>query len=302
MSVNGGKCIESPPWIIRNVETVDGIEFVSLKTRDTGLCRFLYGGTSCSQLPSFLNTLRIARNAVISGAEESMVFDKPSSEWQVRKKMRSIQGEVRGPIVDVPLPSFGNDEKMYPPIVIKMKYTDKWQESVSIEVSAVALEYVSARAQHMLSDCDANPQKRFSHIGTDHEAILNKVYWHTTKNAWVATNQDPDAVQKHRTFRPSNDPASIAHEKEKAIQWSQTGIVSDDDEDTDDDAHVAISDDIDNAEHANENEYGEEDAAGHVHICANDARVDVASATSSQAVAHGDASKTLMDFFKRANH
>lgn len=214
LSVDGGA--SQQPWVIADVETVDGTEFVQLSVGDSGFNRFVTGTSKGLHRKSgFLSKLRELRTkATIKACCKCEGEDLFGATAAALKKQRTQSKEVskRGdtpPVVKVRVPQVEHDGIVIAAFDMQMKSSLDISCSVRVHAIADNLEYVRLGILSEDTSDRAVKQK------TDEEHIR----WRHDRSCFLATkNVEGTCVTK--TFRPTgDDEASKATALSKAKEW-----------------------------------------------------------------------------------
>jgi hypothetical protein len=151
IQIGGGSLKPSCPWIINDIQTVDGVDFVRIHKGDSGFHRFVNGGYkgSLSDTP-FLDDLKKKRNiATVTASEEPNIFGnntKPSD--RKRRQLLAAQRDAAQPeVLTIELPPVKCDVGEAAAISMKMRAptcyaSDKGAEGVDVELTIANLHYI----------------------------------------------------------------------------------------------------------------------------------------------------------------
>ena len=214
-------CVHGPmdtaPWMISDTEVIDGTDFVALKRRDVGFCRFV-AGKDWRKIPSmsFLNELQRKRTAeTILSCQSTSLFDDALPTQAARKRARHDAskkadcGELK-PWLSLSLPQLVCDDgTVVPACVIKVKSSLDTKEAVVVDLSVSTLSYI--RKAMMMSQ---KPEENIY-------AKKDGARWRSDRNCWtVSREEDGKAVKK--AFKPKGDAdEAVLDARDAAVAWSQ---------------------------------------------------------------------------------
>jgi hypothetical protein len=142
VQIYGGKT-KRDPWTVKNIVSINGIEFVDLQKTDSGFNRFVTGsakGTSCT----FDTTLRKRRNMAMLGHTDNidiMGNELPAPSRHTLNKMK--QGMATAPpYVDLEFPEVTVGDEHAPATTLRVATTKDFNSGVQLELSTGMLHYV----------------------------------------------------------------------------------------------------------------------------------------------------------------
>ena len=227
VAVSGGLCKQSP-WLIQNIEVVEGLEMVTLHKKDSGFCRFISGNTQGIRNMAFLDELRKLRTqSTVDACSDGDLFQTaPSNRRAKRAQLAEWKSGESPSKVRITLPAVGD----LPAKEIHVKSSFDITTNVSVEIDADVLQHIATCMK--ASESQGRTRTRPSDKG---------VRWMANRGGWLATRRTNDKNHM-KLFRPDCDESDdeIAKDKAKtsAIAWAASedvdGSGSGDD---DDDAH-----------------------------------------------------------------
>eukprot|EP00971_Amphidinium_carterae_P071859 1421240-Amphidinium_carterae.1 len=184
----------SLPWVISSLETIDGIEYVDLSRRDTGLHRFITHGTDLTCINWPFEQLKSLRNRQLSGTEQAeaaggSIFKKELSQHSKRKlrcKEKSKHEQFAYLLLDLPAVAYQGEEAG--PISFKVKRVQDLKMNCAIEVSVLSLTYLRlASLAHAESEAaEADPPKKRSRVVSG-LGVSKKLSWLSGKQVFLAS-------------------------------------------------------------------------------------------------------------------
>jgi hypothetical protein len=150
IQIYGGSLKPCYPWIISDIQTVDGVDFVRIQKTDNGLHRFVTGGHKQNgglKDTPFLDDLKKKRNiAMITASEEPTIFGNnitPSN--RKRRVLIAAQKNVDQPLIlTLELPAVECDVGEAAAISMKLRapMSDMKAEGVEVELTSANLHYI----------------------------------------------------------------------------------------------------------------------------------------------------------------
>ena len=224
--VKGGGCSDRAPWIIQNIEEVNGCEFICLKYQDTGFCRFVSGQYTIKDT-SFLERLKMLRTQAsfrsVGQEQESALFqDAAASAGPNRKqKQQARAAQERGtmpPIVQITLPAFtGAGGNEVPGITIQALSNLDSAALLKIEVKAEVLAYVrEALLAH--AEGEEEPNEEEEQDEPAEKVACKEVRWRGDKSVWLSTRVS-GGKKTTKSFRVKKDGSSD-RQYQRAVRWA----------------------------------------------------------------------------------
>ena len=207
--LTGGN-LQQRPWVLRNLEMVEGRQFWLMNKSESGFSRLITGVTQNNPLKDyvFFDELRTMRNNAMLNAPQA-----PNTKYMRNKlfrttQMRCMTSETR--ILEVHVPKIEHEGEEAPATVLRFKRTDNLAERVSIEIDPGSLNYIRLATLQR--------GKRPASRSRPHKSETPdpRVKWWARRKVWMATRKDG----MHRSFRP--DPAKENHYERKlshAVRW-----------------------------------------------------------------------------------
>ncbi len=183
---------DSKPWVINDIEAIDGIDFVELNKRDHGLARFVTSGGVGSGKMQFLDELRQLRTSACCDAIQpptEQLFAGGGGEERDMKKLKRMANKMP-PFVELQLPGFtGQDGRQVPPFALKVRSSLVWKEHVAVELSVESLHYI----KHALLKSQQTDLEE--HEGGKHR------YWRKDRKCWIATKKLHNGTVIRKSFK-----------------------------------------------------------------------------------------------------
>ena len=221
---------QKSPWIIDTMESLDGIEFVALKLRCTGFCRFIAGAFKDFKWKdqSFLQELAALRtHATIDAMEQKElspfgeVEPTPAAKKKARKNARSKAAAGDMPsYVDIKCKQIDlADGSHVGPLTFKIKASLNVREAPSVELDPHVLHYV----KHALLASEGSSEKE-----SPANVIMQRtqhVHWREARGCWTAQKG-----ARFKSFKPEdiNDSISVETAHTKAARWASSEHCDDD--------------------------------------------------------------------------
>lgn len=220
VAISGGAC-KSQPWIVTDLQTIDGTEYIQLQMRDYGLVRFVFGERAATTKSEFLNQFRVWRTtatvAALQHAEQpaEQLFELGVEHgWREKKRQRQNlkDAESRGDVpatVLVNLPKVEHNGTTFDEQQVRVKASLDVSASVWVELKTEVLDHV--RASMLTSVVQKADSSKF-------------VTWRSSEACYVAKKKEGDKFV-YKRFRPSDaDVESNAAAKVAAEAWVQAGV------------------------------------------------------------------------------
>lgn len=223
--VTGGGCKSTWPWVARNVELIDGTEYIQLEKKDSGFARFVSGAPDGARSMNFLDKLRAQRTtaSIQLATPGEALFEAPPTK-AARKAMKQSAAALRNkgalpPSVTLEMDGFtGVDGKEVPPTSFKVKSALDLKSPLYVELAPAALSYI--REAMRLSDNPQGKQRAPSNTG---------VRWRPERRAWLAQRRHPETDKiLTRSFQPAK-PMEDENNKEDARQLALKWAAGEDD-------------------------------------------------------------------------
>ena len=208
------------PWVVSNVQIVDGTEYVALQRR-SGFPRFVSGSWQAARALrwTFLQELMKTRTQATLDAM-SQTADCPfgtidvtsAAKKRARKdaKTQAKCGQMPE-TVTVALPRITLENDTYlGPISFKMRSSIDIRDAPVVELDAHVLHYIKVGMMMAENSDDANHGKGNSKG--------EGVRWRTARNCWVAVREHA----KYKHFKPAdlNDEVAVQEARDKAARWA----------------------------------------------------------------------------------
>ena len=201
--VKGGSLLPAFPWVVKDVETVEGIPFFELDGGHTGLCRFVTGKSKMPEVTWLEHLKKLRTDACMQASLEA-----------------SLQGEpqCKPPFVEVAVPDveFAGGWQFAPATSLKIKWPTTCGENIKLELSAANLNHVRRAC---LSSRAPRPHVRRKPWAPE----FKRCQWMAKDNGFLA--QRPD---EFRFFDAGDD---IDYARHLAYRWAKAeDMPSSDDE------------------------------------------------------------------------
>ena len=217
-SIVGGGCAKGCiPWVIRDIEIIDNIDYVKLTRRDSGFCRYVLGrnsGRNGLQDFKYLETLRMLRTSASERAitSDDMPLDalaaagvpsparsgqrRLSDMWgkrEDRAKARVVGADIKA--VEVELEEINFEGVVVGPLSIQMPFSLHYAQNVAVPLRADVLHYIRV-AILAAGECGHTSRKQAS---SDANAPKHSK-WIDQRSAFIAKRPGERA---YRTFKLS---------------------------------------------------------------------------------------------------
>ena len=208
--ISGGR-LGSKPWVVKDVEKIEGSDYATIAPKDTGLRRFLLGQSKYVADRAlkdiiFLDDLKAGRNNAMKGQFST----GEASAYRMRQSVKKAKLAEQSKTVQWTFPAVvGPDGEQRPETTIRFKRVDHENASVMMMMSEESLGYLYA----------ASHARGWREVSRNRPAKLDvPVRWDNQKAAWLARRPDP----KYRLFRPKDTgPCSMEHKRRRAEAWAQ---------------------------------------------------------------------------------
>lgn len=231
------------PWIIKNWETVDGLEFLELKRSDRHFAAFVVGdGIGGIRDHAYLDELRKLRNDaqvnVLCNVNNQLQLFEPGAKSTYKLKKERAKAKQLGhdppAVVSLNLPAVSWEGQTYDAIVMKVKGCKDYRGCISIELNATNLGYV--RAAMLVRGKTVQSRKRKQNTCESQQDCK----WVPKRMAYIC-KAVVDGIEKFVTVRAtSSDEFDISTAREKAVHIQRTGELP-----AEGDCDVAAADDAD---------------------------------------------------------
>lgn len=176
---------DAKPWAPRVVLTAKGVECITLDPKDSGFSRFVFG-TARWKACSFLDELMLMRTEssklAIIGDQGLFVAAPPRKgsyrEKAERKMVLDKAAEAEVEMVPVELPAWEGEEVKLDAMQVMVGFSLKRKALVEVELKPETLHYIASRCRAS----EAQPSRKRAAV----EQPSKGVYWHKSKNAFVA--------------------------------------------------------------------------------------------------------------------
>ncbi len=221
VSISWGK--SQKPWVLRDLECIDGVEFVVLSKRDYGFVRFVTSDGGDATQMRFLDRLRELRTKATfeAIAPNPSLFDEsvePSRQERKRAKTVGMQQGIP-PIVSLTLPAFTMEDGMeVGPCTVRVKASLDASFNVAVELDAKVLQHIKLAMRHSIV------QARQDSVGESGKAV----YWRNDKKCYIAIRTTGNQ-KVTRTVRPeSPSEEAMVAARDKAKQWASSSAAAGD--------------------------------------------------------------------------
>ena len=214
------------PWLIDNLENIEGREFLKLAHKDIGFCRFV-AGNKFRKIGNmqFLHDLQRRRSqatmdacATVPAIAQSLFDDVTptvAAKKKARKdaKSRAALGALPSTVV-LEMPSITTiDDHPVPATTLRVKSSIDVRDAVMVELDPHMIYYIK---HAMLSS--------FTDDGVKYDrGPADGVRWRSDRTCWLARRQneaDPERVIT-KSFKPKDDdPISIQEAADDAAAWA----------------------------------------------------------------------------------
>jgi len=183
VTINRIVSIETPdmnsPWQIKDVELIDGREFVKLDSHDKGFLRFAFGNRKPAF--TFISKLKELRTNATAGTTEGIFGNEVNpTKYATSKLKRQKKSDGLDKIVDVSLPGIEYGDHSVSPIVMSCKPSLDSHTTAVIELTTSNLAYIKLAMNRDADNDDVN---------TKVAAKLPKgIVWRQERGAYVVHN------------------------------------------------------------------------------------------------------------------
>jgi hypothetical protein len=201
-------------WIVEP-ETVDGIDFVEIRMKDSGFSRYVTGTTTGIWGMQFLNELRVMRTAASAtgcSPTTEIIASIPSKYHQNIQRRRSIAEHGMPNVIDVHLPAVTHCELHMPAHTMKLKASTDQGAPIAVELNEGNMHYLKLA---MLAGVTKPPTNKPS----EPTESASKVWWRAERNAYVACRSCSSTRKTlYNTFKVAADDDKIST-RDLAVQW-----------------------------------------------------------------------------------
>ncbi len=184
------KFSDSKPWVINEIQTLDGIDFVELNKRDNGFARFVTsGGGDITKMPFFDELRQLRTKACCDAIEppQEQLFGDEGKEPDTKKFKR--MANKMPTFVELQLPGFTRqDGREVQPLATKVKSSLVWKDHLAVELTVESLLYIK---HAMLKSLESERDDSCKHS-----------YWRKDRKCWIAMKKldNGKVIRKH--FKP----------------------------------------------------------------------------------------------------
>ena len=199
---------KSHPWLIKDLETVDGTEFVPLRSTDTGFLRFIDSGGAKPVDMSIIAHWKDLRTKATTGIQsESMFGDEANthSKYAANKMKRRNIDEGVADIIEIKVPAVEHDGITMPEMAMKCKSSVDTQSVLAVELTAQNLAYIRL-AMRAAPDVEDKHER-----GT--VASAKNVFWRPDRRAYIAKKGE-----KFKTFS-IKEYGDVDVARDRATEW-----------------------------------------------------------------------------------
>ena len=221
------------PWHVENTTTVMGLEFVHLKLRDSGFCRFLGGSSFRSfkaneskQFGAFIRQLSMQRSAATAEAMGmTSTQATPLGEVQLtgaaKKRMRA---DVKTKAAEGGMPEVVSipcrrvelrDGTVSGPITIKAIASLDVRDAPAVEIDGAVLQYIRTSMIASLEQVAEDENCVAKAIQSRGDCVR----WRQSRKSWVAVRP---VCKKMKAFKPeqAESPSAMKEAYDVAIRWA----------------------------------------------------------------------------------
>ena len=210
--ISGGR-LGAKPWVVKDVEKIEGNDYATIARKDTGLRRFLLGQSKYVADRAlkdiiFLDDLKAGRNSAMKG--QFSLGEASPSAYRMRQSAKKAKLAEQSKTVEWKFPAVvGPDGEQWPETAIRFKRVDHENAKVMMMMSEESLGYLYA----------ASHARGWREVSRNRSGKLDvAVRWDNQKGAWLARRPDP----KWRLFRPKDKSScSMEHKRRRAEAWAQ---------------------------------------------------------------------------------
>jgi hypothetical protein len=206
------------PWLIDDLERIDGRESLKLAHGDTGFCRFIAGKDwrKIKEM-SFLRELQLRRvqltvEACQSSKDAHSLFEDATPTKAANKRARN-DAKARASLgalpltISVPMPGFAYDGEIeIPDTSLTVKSSIDVKHAIMMELDAPMLQYVK-HAMRKSQDSDQDKAQR-----------NDGIRWRNDRGCWMARRRTGDGKFITKAFRPT-DVMAVDAAADLAAAW-----------------------------------------------------------------------------------
>ena len=217
--ISGG--MNTKPWLVAHIQTIDGMDMISLKKSDPGLTMFV-AGKRRGLNTRFLDKLKAMRTKATFDACNDSVFDVPLSDRRAKAKfkLQCISAGIPS-IVEVMLPAAAG----FAPQKIKVEASLDVRKTLSVELKGSVLDHIGELMRN--SEPEDTPVHARPRRGKG-------VQWVAGRRVFIATRTREGQPKRMKTFRPEDDgDEELAKDDamHRAVEWASRAEDTSDDED-----------------------------------------------------------------------
>ena len=223
-------------WIVNDIQSISGIEFVHIDIQNPDFCKFVRGKAHGCKNTMYLKTLKLLRSQktmelALSDGSTALFASQNANQQSYSQRKRQLQSAsaatARGDapeFVDIVMPGFcDSDGAPVESITAKVVADLDNRAKLLVELNPAVLAHV--RAAIAVSTLD--------HVDDATDPKVLGVRWLADRKCWQAVRADADdsggKKKRSRIFKPQSAdcPLALADAKARALEWRQ-GIGGDD--------------------------------------------------------------------------
>ena len=232
------------PWHVENTSTVMGVEFVPLKLRDSGFCRFLCGSSFRSfkkdetkHFGAFIRQLSMQRSAATAAAMGmTATLTTPLGEVELTSRAKKrMRADVKSKAADGGMPEVVTiecervellDGTVSGPITIKAIASLDVRDAPAVEIDCAVLRHIRTAMVAALEQDNEDENC----IARAIQSRGDCVRWRQSRKSWVAVRPGcnkmkafkPEHIESHSAMKEAYD---MAHRWATGEELADTGGV-----------------------------------------------------------------------------
>jgi hypothetical protein len=202
------------PWVVQDLEIIEGVEFISLVKDDTGFSRFVSGSTRGIFNMTFMNQMKKLRTTALTGARDGAFEDCTPTRWHNELLKQRCKDHGLPDFVEITIPECEHDGHRVPARRMKVKSSVDDAAALCVELTADNLACI--RAGMLASMKEAKQED-----SPDKVINTKAVRWRTDRNAFLAARScSSEGKLEYKTFKPTGD-SDKEECMENAYKWAR---------------------------------------------------------------------------------
>jgi hypothetical protein len=202
------------PWVVQDLEIIEGVEFISLVKDDTGFSRFVSGSTRGIFNMTFMNQMKKLRTTALTGVRDGAFEDCAPTRWQNELLKQRCKDHGLPDFVEITIPECEHDGHRVPARRMKVKSSVDDAAALCVELTADNLACI--RAGMLASMKEAKQED------SPGKVINTKaVRWRGERNAFLAARScSSEGKLEYKTFKLTGD-SDKEECMEHAYKWAR---------------------------------------------------------------------------------